>query len=73
MTIELENLKVRLHGNKLSLNVAKTISMLIGTIHNINDKTNTKPPRDNFEIPRERIEQRSSVKHLGVHINSTPT
>ena len=31
MNTELENLKVRLHGNKLSLNVTKTASVLIGT------------------------------------------
>ena len=31
MNTELENLKVGLLGNKLSLNVAKTKSMLIGT------------------------------------------
>ena len=38
MNAELENLKVWLHGNKLSLNVAKTTSMLIGTRHTIFDK-----------------------------------
>ena len=31
MNIELENFKVWLHGNNLSLNVTKTTSMLIGT------------------------------------------
>ena len=31
MNIELENLMVWLHSNKLSINVAKTTSMLIGT------------------------------------------
>ena len=50
MNIELENLKVWLHGNKLSLNVAKTIFMLIGTRHYINDKVTTEPLRANYVI-----------------------
>ena len=53
MDIELENLKVWLHGNKLSLNVAKTTSMLIGTRHIINDRINGEPVRANFVIWRE--------------------
>ena len=43
MNIELENLKVWLHGNKLSLTVAKTTCMLIGTRHTINGKVTTEP------------------------------
>ena len=43
MSTELENLKVWLHCNKLSLNVAKTILMLIGTRHIINDKVTKEP------------------------------
>ena len=50
MNIELENLKVWLHGNKLSLNVAKITFMLIGTRHTINDKVTTEPLRANFVI-----------------------
>ena len=52
MNIELENLKVWLHGNKLSLKVAKITFMLIGTRHTINDKVTTKPLRANFVISR---------------------
>ena len=59
MNIELENLKVWLQGNKLSLNVAKTTSMLIGTRHTIDDK-----------ISREPIEQKPSVKYLGIYIDN---
>ena len=70
MNTELENLKVWLHGNKLSLNVAKTTSMLIGTRHIINDKITTEPLRANFVISREPIEQKPSVKYLGVHIDN---
>ena len=50
MNVELENFKVWLHGYKVSLNVAKTTSMLIGTRHTINDKVNTEPLKANFVI-----------------------
>ena len=70
INIELGNLKVWLPGNKLSLNVAKTTSMLIGTRHTINDKVTTEPLRANFVISEEPIEQKPSVKYLGVYIDS---
>ena len=70
MNIDLENLKVWLHGNKLSLNVAKIISMLIGTRHTINDEITTEPLRANFVISGEPIEQKPFVKYLGVYINN---
>ena len=70
MNAELENLKVWLHGNKLSLNLAKTTSMLIGTRHSINDKITAEPLRANFVISGEHIEQKPSVKYLGVHIDN---
>ena len=57
MNIELENLKVWLHGSKLSFNVAKTTSMLSGTGHTINDKVTTEPLRANSVISGEPIEQ----------------
>ena len=68
---ELENLKVWLHGNKLSLNVAKTTSMLIGfTTHTINYELTAEPLRANFMISGEQIEQKPSIKYLGVHIDN---
>ena len=70
MNIELENLKVWLHGNKLSLNVAKTTSMLVGIRHTINDKVTTEPLRAIFVISGEPIEQKPPVKYLGLHIDS---
>ena len=63
-------LKVWLHGNKLSLNVAKTTSILIGTRHTINDKITTEPLKANFVISGEPIEQKPFVKYLGVYIDS---
>ena len=70
MNIELVNLKIWLHGNKLSLNVAKTTSMLIGTRHTINDKVTTEPLRANFVISGEPIEQKPFIKYLGVYIDN---
>ena len=70
MNIELENLKVWLHANKLSLNVAKRTSMLTGTRHTINDKVTTEPLRANFVISGEPIQQKPSVKYLGVQIDN---
>ena len=70
MTIELENLKLWLHGNKLSLNVTKTTSVLIGTRHIINDRSTTEPLRANFVISGEPIEQKPSVKYLEVYIDN---
>ena len=57
-------------ASRLSLNVAKTTSMLIGTRHTINDKLTAKPLRANFMISGEQIEQKPSVKYLGVHIDN---
>ena len=70
MNIELENLRVWLHGNKLFLNVAKATSMLMGSIHTINDKVTTEPLRANFVISGEPIEQKPSVNYLRVYIDN---
>ena len=59
--LQLENLKVWLHGNKSSLNVAKTTSMLIGTRHTINDKLTAEPLRTNFMISGEQIDLLLSI------------
>ena len=44
--------------------------MLIGTRHTINDKVTTEPLRANFVISGEPIEQKPSVKYLGVYIDN---
>ena len=44
--------------------------MLIGTRHTINDKLTAEPLRANFMISGEQIEQKPSVKYLGVHIDN---
>ena len=44
--------------------------MFIGTRRTINDKVTTEPLRANFVISGEPIEQKPSVKYLGVHIDN---
>ena len=44
--------------------------MLIGTKHTIKDKVTTEPLEANFMISGEPIEQKSSVKYLGAHIDN---
>ena len=70
ITSELQNLKEWLNGNKLTLNVAKTTSMLINTRYTLRNKTTAEPLRANFAIPGELIEQKSSVKYLGIQIDN---
>ena len=49
MNTELENLKIWLHGNKLYLNVAKTTSMLMVTVHILSEKITAEPVRADFQ------------------------
>ena len=70
MNYELESLRKWLFSNKLSLNVAKTTSMLIGTRNRLQDKSNGELHRTNFNISDELIEQKTCVKYLGIQIDS---
>ena len=70
MNYELESLRKWLFSNKLSLNVAKTTSMLIGTRNALQDKSNRELLRTNFKTLEEPIEQKICVKYLGIQINS---
>ena len=67
---ELENLRKWLYSNKLSLIVAKTTSILIDTKKALQDKTNGEPLWTEFRISGELIEQRTSVKYLGILIDN---
>ena len=69
LNADLGNLEVWLHRIKLSLNVAKPTAMLIGTRHIIHDKITAEPLRANFKISGEPIEQKPSIKYLGVYID----
>ena len=56
--------------NKLSLNVAKTTSMPIGTRNVLQDKNNGELLKTEFKISEELIEQKISLKYLGIQINN---
>ena len=70
MNNELQNLRKWLYSNKLSLNVAKTTSILIGTKKALQDKSNGELLRAEFKIQGELIEQRTCVKYLGIQIDN---
>ena len=66
---ELEKLKEWLQGNKLSLNIDKTISMFIGTKGMLIDENGEKL-LSIFTPDGETILQRNSTKYLGVQIDN---
>ena len=68
MNYELECLRKWLPSNRLSLNVAKNTSMLIGTRNALQDKSNGELLKTEFKISEELIEQKTSVKYLGIQI-----
>ena len=70
MNYELESLRKWLSGNKLSLNVAKTTSMLIGTRNTLQGKNNGELLKTEFKISEELIEQKTSVRYLGIQIDN---
>ena len=67
---DLQNLSSWLQGNKLSLNVAKTQSMILGTVPNPrrldSNDSNSFPL---FQINGDEIESTGNIKYLGVQID----
>ena len=66
----LTNLQDWLHANKLSMNVAKTQSLIIGSgsnIHKIEGQTDAKP---SLSIGDQAIEVITDTKYLGLQIDS---
>ena len=71
---DLDSIRLWLEGNKLSLNVAKTQSMILGSglrLRSLGPNDDTASP--NFEINEDRIACKSNVKYLGVQIDSKPS
>jgi len=66
MNTELENLRTWLHGNKLTLNATKATSMIIGTNRILYESDSRELIQTHFQISGEAIEQKTSVKYLGV-------
>ena len=61
----LEKLKEWLQGNKFSLNVDKTTSMILGTVGMLTDENGEKL-QPNVSNDGELIQQKSSTTYLGV-------
>ena len=70
MNTELENLRKWLHGNELTLNVAKTTSILIGTDCKLHQSNSRELMQTHFKTAREAIEQKTSAKYLGVILDN---
>ena len=65
MNAERENIRKWLHGNKLTLYVAKTTSTIIGTNRKVHQTNSRELIQAQFKIPREAIEQQTSEKYPG--------
>ena len=63
---ELENLRKWLHGNKLTLNVAKATSIIIGTNRKIHQSNSRELVQAHLKISGEAIEQKTLVKYIGL-------
>ena len=70
MKAELENLRKWLHGNKLTLNVATTTSMIISTNRKLHQSNSRELIQAHLKISGEVVEQKKSVKYLGVILNA---
>ena len=70
LNCDLSNLQDWLHGNKLSLNVIKTQSLIIGSGPNIRRIQSQPDSQPSFEIDNDNIEIISSFKYLGVQVDN---
>ena len=68
---DLERLQIWLGGNKLSLNVAKTQSMILGSSSNLKKHhMDNGDPKINLHINEENLDMIGSNEYLGVQIDS---
>ena len=70
LNCDLSNLQDWLHGNKLSLNVVKTQSLIVGSDPNIRKIQSQPDAQPSFEIDNDNIEIVSSFKYLGVQVDN---
>ena len=70
LNCDLSNLQYWLHGNKLSLNVVKTQSLIVGSGPNIRKIQSQPDAQPSFEIDNDNIEIVSSFKYLGVQVDN---
>ena len=69
ISTELEKIKDWLQGNKLSLNIDKGTSMIIGTKRKLTDE-NGENLLPNFTLDGEPIQHKNATKYLGVQIDN---
>ena len=62
-------LKGLLEGNKLSLNVAKTEAMIIGSIKKLRKMDSPNAPKPQFRKGSEDVKLVSDIKYLGVQVD----
>ena len=67
---ELESLRKWLHGNTLTLNVAKTPSMIIGTNRKLHQSNSGELIQAHFKILAEAIEPKKSIKYVGANLDN---
>ena len=67
---ELENLRKLLHGNKLTLHGTKTTSIELGTNRKLHQCNSGELIQTHFKISGEEIEQKKSIKYLGVILDN---
>ena len=67
---DLSNLKPWLQGNKLSLNVAKTNSLVVGSRKRLNDISVDKVAKPSFEVGEENMSTVENIKYLGVMVDN---
>ena len=70
LNCDLSNLQDWLHGNKLSLNVVKTLSLIVGSGPNIRKIQSQPDDQPSFEIDNDNTEIISSFKYLGVQVGN---
>ena len=70
MNTEIENLRKWLHGNKLTLNVTKTISLIISTNRKLHESDSGELVQAHLKISGEAIEQNTTVKYQGDILNN---
>ena len=70
MIAELVNVTKLLHGNKLTLTVAETTSMITATDRKLHESNIRELMQAHFKTLRKAIEQKKSVKYLGVILDN---
>ena len=70
LSLDLLKLQDWLHANKLSLNVVKTQSLIIGSGPNIRRTEGQTDPQPSFSIGDQAIEMITDTKYLGLQIDS---